>query len=104
VQAGNYVVLDARGQPAAGFSLAVREQESNLERVPVEELEAALGSGVVLEVGQAVRLKDAIDRFRPPPFEVLPWLMLLLLAVLAGENVLSNRFYRRPAGAEGEAA
>src|SRR5205807_10041224 len=35
-------------------------------------------------------LKDAISR-KPQPIDLLPWLMLLLLLVLAGENLLGNR-------------
>lgn len=97
-QAGHYLILDGPGKAATGFSLAVREGESDLERVPAEELEAALGPGVVVEVGQGVRLKDALATLRPPPFEALPWLMMLLLGVLAAESLLSNRFYKRPAG------
>src|SRR5439155_507287 len=32
---GHYVVLDGKGRTAAGFSLAVRPEENDLERVPV---------------------------------------------------------------------
>jgi hypothetical protein len=36
---------------------------------------------------------------RPPPVELLPWLMMAVLVVLTVESVLANRFYRRAAPA-----
>jgi hypothetical protein len=93
--AGNYVVLDGKGRPAAGFSLNVAAAESDLERVPVEELEAVLGKGAVLEVGRTVDLHEVLTKYMPPPIELLPYLMIVLLVVLALESLLGNRFYRR---------
>jgi hypothetical protein len=98
--AGNYLVLDRNGQPAAGFSLNVVAAESDLERVPVEELEAVLGKDSVIAVGRSVSLADALKTRRPPPIELLPYLMILLLIVLALESLLGNRFYRRVPEAE----
>jgi hypothetical protein len=95
VAPGNYLVLDGKGQAAAGFSLDVSAAESDLERVPVEELEAVLGQGAVLEVGRAVTLSDVIGKLRPPPIELLPYLMMALLLILTVESLLANRFYRR---------
>jgi hypothetical protein len=109
--AGNYLVLDGKGQPAAGFSLNVNSSENDLERVPVEELEAVLGADSVLAVGRSASLHDALATRRPPPIELLPYLMILLLIVLALESLLGNRFYRRvpepeapsrPEGPDGE--
>jgi hypothetical protein len=98
--AGNYLVLDGKGQPVAGFSLNVVAAESDLERVPVEELEAVLGKDSVIAVGRSVSLSDALKTRRPPPIELLPYLMILLLIVLALESLLGNRFYRRVPEAE----
>jgi hypothetical protein len=99
--AGNYLVLDGKGQPVAGFSLDVSPLESDLERVPAEELEAVLGKNVILPVGRSVSLREALAMSRPPPVELLPYLMMALLVVLALESLLANRFYRRPPSVEG---
>ncbi len=56
---GNYTLLDAKNNLLAGFSLNVRTEESQLDRVPVEEIERALGEGVVVPVGRTVSLKEA---------------------------------------------
>jgi hypothetical protein len=99
---GNYLVLDGKGQPVAGFSLDIAAAESDLERVPVEDLEAVLGKGAVLEVGRALTLSDAIGKLRPPPVELLPYLMMALLLILTLESLLANRFYRRTPEEEAE--
>jgi hypothetical protein len=39
-------------------------------------------------------VKDVLTGWRPPPLELLPWLMMVVLAV---ESLLANRFYRRAA-------
>jgi hypothetical protein len=95
VAPGNYLVLDGKGQAVAGFSLDIAAAESDLERVPVAELETVLGEGAVLEVGRAVSLSDALAKLLPPPVELLPYLMMALLLILTLESLLANRFYRR---------
>jgi hypothetical protein len=104
VAPGHYTIQDGKGRLMAGFSLNVRPEESDLTRVPVEEIESALGPGAVLQVGRTVSLRDALQGQRPPPLELLPHLMLLLLLVLVAESVLANKFYRRSAGPEGVAS
>jgi hypothetical protein len=102
---GHFAVLDGKGHVLAGFSLNVRAEESDLSRVPVEEVEAVLGPNSVLQVGRSASLADAIQASRPPPVELLPYLMLLLVLVLTVEGLLANKFYRRqgPAGGADEA-
>jgi hypothetical protein len=95
VAAGNYQLHDGKGVVRAGFSLDVAPREGDLERVPVEELEEALGTGSVIQVGRSVSINDALGELRQPPIELLPYLMLLLLTVLTLEGLLGNRFYRR---------
>jgi hypothetical protein len=92
---GNYLILDGKKNPVAGFSLDVPSQESDLDRIAVEELESVLGEKSVLPVGQSVSLRDAMSTSRPPPVELLPYLMIALLVVLTLESLLANRFYRR---------
>jgi hypothetical protein len=52
-----------------------------------------------LQVGRSISLKDALFGLRPPPVELLPWLMIAVLIVLTVESLLANRFYRRAAPA-----
>jgi hypothetical protein len=101
VQPGNYLVSDGGGRKVAGFSLDVRPEESDLERVPAAEIESVLGSGSVLQVGRSIRLADAMRGSRPPPVELLPLLMMALLLILTLESLLASWFYRPPAGAPG---
>jgi hypothetical protein len=95
VQAGNYLVLDGKNQPVAGFSLDIPAVETDLERVPVEQLEQVLGKGCVVQVAGSSSLRDALASARRPPLELLPLLMMTLLVVLTVESLLANRFYRR---------
>ncbi|HTU18484.1 MAG TPA: VWA domain-containing protein [Gemmataceae bacterium] len=99
VTAGNYAVRDADQRIVAGCSLNVRPQESELERVPAEEIESVLGKDTLLQVGRTISLKDALTGMHPPPLELLPWLMMAVLIVLTVESLLANRFYRRAASA-----
>jgi hypothetical protein len=100
VAPGNYAVRDANKRIVAGCSLNVRPQESDLTRVPAEEIESVLGKDTLLQVGRTISLKDALLGMRPPPLELLPWLMMAVLIVLTVESLLANRFYRRAAPAQ----
>lgn len=95
VSAGNYVVRDANNRVVAGCSLNVHPRESNLERVPADEIESILGKDTLLQVGRSISLREALAGLRPPPVELLPWLMMAVLIVLAVESLLANRFYPR---------
>jgi hypothetical protein len=99
---GNFTVQDGNGSIVAGFSVNVRAEESDLTRVPAEEIESAVGQGSVVQVGRGLSLGEALQGKRPPPVELLPYLMGLLLLVLTVEGVLANKFYRKPAPVPGE--
>jgi hypothetical protein len=92
---GNYLVRDDRGRVRAGFSVNARVEESDLTKVDKKDIEAILGPRSVLVLDQGEDLSKALQALRPPPRELLPYLMLLLLLLLAGEAVLANTFYRR---------
>jgi hypothetical protein len=92
---GNFTVRDGKEKVLAGFSANVRPEESLLERVPVEEIEAVLGKDAVLPVGRTVSLRDALAGRKAPPVELLPYLMMAVLLALTVEGLLANRFYRR---------
>ncbi|MFO0877827.1 MAG: BatA and WFA domain-containing protein [Gemmataceae bacterium] len=95
VAPGNYLLQEGRGQTVAGFSLAIAPLEGDLERHSVESLEEIFGADTVVQVGRSLSLKEALSQVRQPPIELLPYLMLLLLAFLSLEGWLGNRFYRR---------
>ncbi len=95
VQPGNYQVLDGKNARLAGFSLDLSPVETDLERIPAEQIEQVLGDGSVVQVGFSTSLRDELARARKPPLELLPLLMIGLLAVLTCESLLANRFYRR---------
>jgi hypothetical protein len=92
---GNFAVVDGKNRLAAAFSLNVRAEESYLDRVPKEELEAVLGENALLQVGRTVSLKEALQGQRPPPVELLPYLMMAVLLFLTLEGLFASRFYRR---------
>ncbi|VTS08932.1 BatA domain-containing protein [Tuwongella immobilis] len=94
--AGNFLVMQENRQALDGFSLNIDSEESLLERVEVANLEAVLGPDCVLPTGQAVDLRSMLDGRFNQPIDLFPWLMILLLLILAVENFLANRFYRRP--------
>jgi hypothetical protein len=100
VSPGNYLILDARKQVVAGFSLNLSDKESDLQRVPIEELESVLGEGSVVSARGTISLQEALSSARQPPLELLPYLMMLLLVVLTLESLLANRFYRQLPAAE----
>ena len=97
---GNYTVYDGNHQVTAGFSLNVRPEECQLGRDPdtVKKIEALLGPKTVLAVGHTTSLHTALQGHWRQPVELFPWLMIALLLALAVENLLANKFYRRPAG------
>jgi hypothetical protein len=79
--------------PLAKFSINVPGEESDLSRVPVSDIEAVLGVGAVVPQDRKTALPDTLKW--DEPIELFPWLMLVLLFLLALENVLANKFYRQ---------
>lgn len=98
--AGNFTVVGVDGPWSAKFSLNPPAAESQLDRVPVEQVEQLLGPGSVVTLGTAKSLKDLLQTKFNQPVELFAWLMGLLLLALAVENFLANKFYRKPAAEE----
>jgi Aerotolerance regulator N-terminal len=98
---GNYRLLDRHPQRVAAFSLNVRPEESQLALMPEKDVEAALGEGAVVKASPDLKLADTLQGNKPAAIELLPLLMILVLAALTFEGSLANRFYRReqPSGA-----
>jgi hypothetical protein len=95
VHPGNYVLLDESGRRTASFSVNVPAEESQLNRVPPEQIEGLLGEGALLSVGHATSLREAIQGHWNQPVELFPWIMIAIVLALAVENLLANKFYRR---------
>jgi len=79
----------------AAFSLNVSPEENRLTRVPPEPIEALLGPGSLIQADQKTDLSETLQNHWSQPVELLPTLMILLLLVLAVENLLANKFYRQ---------
>jgi hypothetical protein len=94
VKEGNYRVM-GEGNTIGAFSLNVAPEESILDRVPAEKIEALFGEGAVLPLDAKSNLREALQGHWSQPVELLPWLMIVVLLVLAVENLLANKFYRR---------
>jgi hypothetical protein len=95
VMPGNYKVFGADGRAMAAFSMNVAPEESQLDKVPLEKIEALFGPGAVLPIDQKTNFQDAMQNHWNQPLELLPHLMILILLVLIVENLLANKFYRR---------
>jgi hypothetical protein len=56
-----------------------------------------------LPLDRKASLSGALESHWNQPVELLPWLMMLVLLVLALENLLANKFYRteKPAAEPG---
>ena len=61
------------------------------------DIEAVLGAGCVLPVQRQAAIQDILKDTWNEPVELFPPLMVLLLVILAVENLLANKFYRREA-------
>lgn len=90
--------LDAGDDKATwqgGFSQNVPPEECQLSRVPAEDIEKLLGKGSVLVLGPDGNLRDALQKPGSQLIRLFPWLMIGLLLLLALENLLANKFYRK---------
>jgi hypothetical protein len=103
VMPGNFRIYGADGRALANFSLNVSPDESQLIPIPAERIEALFGPDSVLPVDHKTNLHDALQGHWSQPIELLPWLMMLVLLLLAVENLFANKFYRRETNEEDQA-
>jgi Aerotolerance regulator N-terminal len=94
--AGNFRVRSEDLKWAEGFSLNASPDESNLERIGIDQIEPLLGKDSVAPATKDLRIRDMLKGKFTQPVELFPFLMVLLLLVLALENLLANKFYRQP--------
>jgi hypothetical protein len=101
---GNYAVEDMDGQPVARFSVNMPPEESSLDQVPAEQIEALFGPRSVVPINYRSNLNEELSGHWRQPVELFPALLAALLLLLAFENLLANKFYKRDPEAEKEAA
>src|SRR5262249_6661912 len=95
-QAGQYVLTGSNREWQTAFSVNVPPAESELlPRIGAEAIEELLGPESLVALGHNRKLRDALEGQLRQPVVLSPWLMILLLLVLAVENLLANRFYRQ---------
>ena len=92
---GNYQIL-AGGRTGAlkrGFSVNLPPSTSRLDRADREEIAAALGEDRVRFARETKEIEVSIGLGRMGR-ELFPWMIGVLIVILAGEHVVANRFYR----------
>jgi len=97
---GNYVVEGVKNAADGGtvvgrFSVNMPALESDLTRVPVAEIDFVLGPKAVTTVEKRANIRSVLRGHFSEPLELFPFLMVLLLVVLALENLLANKFYKK---------
>ncbi|MCS7045299.1 MAG: BatA domain-containing protein [Gemmataceae bacterium] len=88
----------AQGQPSVPlghFSINLAPEKGDLTRVPASEIESIFGAGAMVVAERGVDLRQLLRGQWNEPLELFPYLMIALLFVLAMENLLANKFYRR---------
>jgi hypothetical protein len=70
-------------------------EESNLERLPPESIQELFGQDSIFTADKKLGLDQMLSGKFTQPIELFPFLMILLLLVLAVENLLANKFYRK---------
>jgi hypothetical protein len=93
--AGSFTLASEDGKWSDGFSLNVPVEESNLDRLPPEPILELFGPETIFTADKKLPLKDILGGKFTQPIELFPFLMILLLLVLAAENWMGNKFYRR---------
>ncbi len=95
VRPGNYPVTDKDRNRIAAFSVNVPPLECDLSRVPPEQIAVLFGPDSLLPLDARANLLEALRSHWSRPRELLPWVLVALLFLLAAEALLANRFYRR---------
>jgi len=93
-QPGNFMLSVEAVKWKDGFSLNIPAEESTLEKVPVEVVEALTGKDSVVPLDKNRDLREVIEG-KLHPVDLFPWLIIAVLLLLAIEGLVANRFYRR---------
>ena len=78
-----------------GFSLNPPVEESNLDRLAIPDIEALFKENAVIPATKPLPLAEIMSGKFRTDLELFPFLMIILLLVMASENLLANKFYRR---------
>jgi hypothetical protein len=93
--AGPFTLQSEDSKWSDGYSIHAPVEESNLDRLPPEVIAELLGPEALTPADKKRDLADILSGRFTQPVELFPFLMILLLLVLAVENLLANKFYRR---------
>jgi Aerotolerance regulator N-terminal len=93
--AGNFTLQSEDGAWTDGFGVNAPVEESNLERLAPEAINELFGPETLFPADKKLTLAGILSGKFTQPIELFPFLMILLLLVLAVENLLANKFYRR---------
>ena len=93
--AGNYLFSVVSRNWWEGFSLNAPEEESTLDKVPVEAIEELTGKNSVVPVDRNRGLREIMAIIIGSPVDLFPWLLIAVLMLLVLEGLIANRFYRR---------
>lgn len=93
--AGNFTLEASDRSWRDGFSLNASPEESRLERLPTDSIEAIFGKDSIAPASKELKLNEILIGKFTQPIELFPFLMILLLLIMAVENLLANKFYRK---------
>lgn len=93
--AGNFLFTVVSKKWREGFSLNIPADESTLDKVPVEAIEELTGKNTVVAVERNRSLREIMEIVIGSPVDLFPWLLILVLLLLALEGLVANQFYRR---------
>jgi hypothetical protein len=91
---GNYQIQAGKTTVAA-FSMNLSPEEIDLSPWPAAEVENLFGGGIRVAPDRQANLRQLLKGRFSEPVELFPFFMVALLVLLAIENLLANRFYRR---------
>jgi hypothetical protein len=95
---GNYRILDADGKtPLAAFSVNLSSDEVAPVRLAPTVIEDIFGDSAIAAGSRGENLESLLKGHRQEKVELYPYFMIGILLLLALENLLANRFYRRSA-------
>ncbi len=93
--AGNFLFTVVSKNWREGFSLNNPAEESTLTKVPVEAIEELTGKNSIVPIDRNRSLRLIMSIVLGSPVDLFPWLLILVLILLALEGLVANRFYRR---------
>jgi len=91
--AGNYTLRTTDRTWQSSFSLNTIPEESNLDKLAIEKIEAVTGPGSIISLAKNVQLREVMQSKTRPPLKLFPYLLILVLILFVVESILSNRFY-----------